>query len=196
MARSSKPPQRRSANLAPDKMKTVIARLQARVDELKAVDPNSITDGKAPEIQELEARIKSTLSQVFGEDTHEYWRLRPATHLDHTTYTLSIFGHGPGTSVQEIRDGVAKGIASAIALLQAEIDAMREIGTLCWHRSHHSQNELVLSCSWPSVGTGPSERFMTRPQRYAEWRCSHVSACTIASCNRFSAGVIVSRTWN
>src|SRR5690242_16242316 len=126
MARSSKPPQRRSANLAPDKMKTVIARLQARVDELKAVDPNSITDGKAPEIQELEARIKSTLSQVFGEDTHEYWRLRPATHLDHTTYTLSIFGHGPGTSVQEIRDGVAKGIASAIALLQAEIDAMRE----------------------------------------------------------------------
>ena len=69
MARSSKPPQRRSANLAPDKMKTVIARLQARVDELKAVDPNSITDGKAPEIQELEARIKSTLSQVFGGGT-------------------------------------------------------------------------------------------------------------------------------
>jgi uncharacterized protein (TIGR02391 family) len=35
-------------------------------------------------------------------------------------------GGGRGTSVQEIKAGVARGVASAIALLQGEIDSMRE----------------------------------------------------------------------
>jgi hypothetical protein len=123
MARTttSRQPTRRSANLDPGQMKTAIARLQARVDELKAFDPKSISDGRAPEIQAIEALIKSTLSQVFGEETYEYWRLREVYHLDHTNYTLNAnpFSDGPGTSIQEIRDGVARGIGSAIALLQA-----------------------------------------------------------------------------
>lgn len=124
MARSTKP-QRRSANLSPEQMKTAIARLQARVDDLKAFDAKSITDGDGPEVKGLEARIKLTLAQVYGEDTYEYWRLIDASNLDRTVYVLSLVG-GPGTSVQEIREGVARGIAGAIALLQGEIDSMRE----------------------------------------------------------------------
>ena len=71
------------------------------------------------------SRIKSTLSSVFGEDTHEYWRLRDAADLDKTLYVLSLSG-GPGTSVQDIRAGVGRGVGLAAALLQAEIELMQE----------------------------------------------------------------------
>jgi uncharacterized protein (TIGR02391 family) len=125
MARSTNKLSRRSADLAPGQMKTAMARLQARVEELKAFNPKAITDGDGPEVKGLEARIKSTLSQVFGEDTYEYKRLEDAWRLDQTLYVLNLAG-GPSTSVGQIQSGVGRGVASAIALLQAEIDSMRE----------------------------------------------------------------------
>src|SRR5947207_2122891 len=105
MARRPSTPQRHPANLAPEQMKSAITRLEARLRELQNFDPQSITSGDAPEIQGLEARIGSTLSQVFGEDTHEFARLTEAANLDRTTYVLSLVGNRPGTSVQEIREG-------------------------------------------------------------------------------------------
>jgi predicted nucleotide-binding protein len=126
MARKSSTPARRPADLSPDQMRTAIKRLEPRVAELRSFDPNSISDGDGPEVTALEARIKSTLAQVFGEDTHEFHRLHEAWKLDLTAYAMVLFPGHPGTSVQEIRNGVDRGRQRAIALLQAEIDSLRE----------------------------------------------------------------------
>ena len=125
MARRSATPQRRPADLTPAQMKAAVPRLESRVHELQEFDPKSITSGDAPQVQALEARIKSTLSQIYGEDTHEFARLKEAADLDLTSYILAIspFGDVPGTSVQEIQEGVERGRQRAIALLQAEIDS-------------------------------------------------------------------------
>ena len=106
-------------------MKAAITRLELRV-RLQELDPQSITSGDDPKVQGLEARIKSTLSQIYGEDTHEFARLSDAANLDLTTYILAPFEGVPGTSVHEIKEGVGRGRHRAIALLQAEIDSMRE----------------------------------------------------------------------
>jgi uncharacterized protein (TIGR02391 family) len=125
MARIAKPT-RRPADLTPEEMNRAMTRLQSRIDGLKTFDTSTITDGDGPEVKRHEALLKSTISQVFGEDTYEYDRLKNACNLDHTLYVLSPFGDGPGTSAQEIREGVKRGVEQAIVLLQAEIDSMRE----------------------------------------------------------------------
>jgi hypothetical protein len=108
-------------------MKVAIERIGARIDDLKSFDPQSITSSTGPEVQELQQRIRSTLSQVFGEDTYEFTHLREACHLDRTIYVMSVWGNEDGgTSVGEIREGVNEGRKRAIALLQAQVDSLRE----------------------------------------------------------------------
>ncbi len=80
----------------------------------------SIIRGDDPAIQGVEARVKSTLGNIFGEGTPEYRRLRLAADLDATTYVLTLDGHE--TPPQDIRRGVERGKERALALLRGEAD--------------------------------------------------------------------------
>jgi hypothetical protein len=64
-------------------------------------------------------------SPAYGQNSPEYARLKGAASLDATSYTLSFVG-GPGTSISEIRAGVDKGRHRAVAILQGEVDALKE----------------------------------------------------------------------
>jgi hypothetical protein len=70
-----KPAARRPATLSTDVKRMGIRLLQARVDELEKLDIASISSGEDPRVQELSARILSTLSQIYGEDSLQYARL-------------------------------------------------------------------------------------------------------------------------
>jgi predicted nucleotide-binding protein len=87
---------------------------------------STLQAGDDPPVENLAARITSTLASIFGQDSAEYRRLRGAASIDATSYTLSLYGDGGGTSVQEIRDGVDKGRNRSVSLLQGEVDALRE----------------------------------------------------------------------
>ena len=130
MARKGSVPTRRSSNLSLEQMRAAIPMLETRVKELREFDPKSISKGNDPPVQALSARIMSTLSRIYGEDTLEFARLREAAELDDTMYTGAFYigpGSGPiGPSVQEIREGVARGRNRAIALLDGEISSLRE----------------------------------------------------------------------
>lgn len=118
-------PTPRSANLTTDKMRAAIPRLEARVKELRELELGSIKSGADPAVQGIEARIKSTLSSIYGEDTREFERLRVAGDLDMTMYSL-VLGDGRPTPVEEIREGVGEGRQRAIATLQGEVDSLKE----------------------------------------------------------------------
>lgn len=110
-------------------MQAAIPRLEARIAELKNLDVSTLNGGSDPAVRGLSARIESTLSQIYGPNTHEYGRLSAAAHLDHTAYSM-IFSVGDesssGPSVGEIRAGVDEGRNAAIAILQAEVDSLKE----------------------------------------------------------------------
>jgi hypothetical protein len=111
-------------------MRATIPLLEARVSELRALDVQSLSKGSDPQVQGLAARITSTLSRIYGEDTLEFARLKEAADLDDTIYIGALYigpGSRPvGTSVQEIREGVDRGRNRAVALLEGEANSLRE----------------------------------------------------------------------
>jgi hypothetical protein len=114
--------------LSSDDRRAAVGRLEQRIKELKDLDVSKLQTGDDAPVQELEQRIKATLASVYGESSRQYARLRDAASLDSTTYALSFgFGDGGGgTSVGDIREGVDRGRNRAIAILQGEVDALKE----------------------------------------------------------------------
>jgi hypothetical protein len=66
------PPQPQPANLTIEQMKVGITRLNRRIADLEAFDPNSVQQRWAPEVKALQTSIEESLSAVFGHDTVEY----------------------------------------------------------------------------------------------------------------------------
>jgi predicted nucleotide-binding protein len=99
--------------------------LQARVDDLENLDIDLISGGDDPRLQELSARILSTLSQIYGVDSVEYARLSEAAKLYLSNRVLTLGGGGPGGI--DTRNGLARGRSRAISLLRGELGSLREV---------------------------------------------------------------------
>jgi predicted nucleotide-binding protein len=67
---------------SPQTIERGIARLQERIDALKAFDFEILkSDGTMPELAALSTAIAGTLERCFGKDTTAYRRYKPATAL-------------------------------------------------------------------------------------------------------------------
>lgn len=102
-----------------------VARLEARVKELRELNASEINDGDDPKVTDLERRIQATLANIYGQGSPDYGRLLVAANIDATSYQVSFDGES-GTSVYEIRQGVERGRLRAISALQAEVDVLKE----------------------------------------------------------------------
>jgi predicted nucleotide-binding protein len=107
-------------------MDAAIARLETRLQELRELAIDSISSATDQRVQAVQARINSTLAQIYGADSYEYARLLPAADLDLTPYTVDFIGGGSPTPVNEVREGLDRGRERSISLLQAEVDSLRE----------------------------------------------------------------------
>lgn len=72
MARKSAPPPSRVLNQ--NDLEEAIRKLDNRIADLKAFDVALIRERWDPRVEALEAKVDSTLAEVFGEGTPEYHR--------------------------------------------------------------------------------------------------------------------------
>ena len=105
------PPQ--SANLSVEQMKFALPRLENRIAELCAFNPDEITGRDDPKIKVLEDAIDDFLTRTFGEGTVEYKRYSPARNL--VTGGI-LFGHT--TPLNEVISGLQRGKDRAIGDLE------------------------------------------------------------------------------
>lgn len=127
MPRKPSTPKKESKVMTPAEQQAAFGRLETRIKELRELEASGLKAGDDQPVQELEQRIRSTLASIYGENSPEYARLRDAAHLDATSYTMSFgYGGGGGTSIAEIQEGVNRGRHRAIAVLQGEVDALKE----------------------------------------------------------------------
>ena len=108
------------ADLSADEMRMALPRLQRRLDELKALDPNSVNERSDPRINVLRKKIDDTLVEIFGNHTADYMRYR--------IHELDTAGHNylHPTPLPEVRHGLRRGIADAVATLTAIADLFSE----------------------------------------------------------------------
>ena len=111
----------RAATPTPHEIKASIERLRRRLDELRAFEPNSISDRSDPRIDALETAIDQSLAESFGEGTPAYDRYRVARTLDTAGFNMVH-----RTPPAEIIAGLYRGKARAVALLEQAIRSLEE----------------------------------------------------------------------
>ena len=119
MAKRSNPPTPTSAQLSPAAMHAAIPKLKRRIEDLRALSPESVQERSDPRFQSAVDKIDDTLVEIFGSDTVEYRR-----YSIHSLDTASI--QMGGTPMHEVRQGHKRGIERAISTLQTIIDLFQE----------------------------------------------------------------------
>lgn len=120
MPRRSTPPARTPAALTPQQARDAVPKLERRIRELKAFEVASVQDRFDPRLDALEKKIDETLVEVFGHDSLEYDRYRGRS-ID----TAPIY-MGGGPSIEEVREGIERGLETNISSLQTAVEMLTE----------------------------------------------------------------------
>jgi len=145
MVTRSTPPEPQRAALTGDQMKRGIVRIQKRIDDMEAFNPNSVQKRSSPEVRALEAAIDETLTAVFGHNTLEYNRYRRAAKLDHGTHIV-----GRKHSLPEVQMYLTDGKKAAILSLQQAIRGLEE--------EIEEQDHIAGPINSPNVAPGPTRK--------------------------------------
>ncbi|MCF6271571.1 MAG: TIGR02391 family protein [Rhodobacteraceae bacterium] len=114
--------QKVSANLTSQEMEGAIPKIERRIDELKKFDVASVDERSDPRIGTLSSKLETLLATVFGANTIEYDRYNwSVTHLDRASINMMH-----ATAIQEVREGLIRGIEGARSQLEAIVEGFRE----------------------------------------------------------------------
>jgi hypothetical protein len=113
----SEPPEK---EWTPDTIRTGARKLQRRVDDLEAFEPEKVTNRKDPKIDTLEAAIAETLADVFGSNTGSFRRYQSARDVDTAGINMN------GTPHHEVIEGLVHGRHRSIELLRGAIRSLKE----------------------------------------------------------------------
>jgi uncharacterized protein (TIGR02391 family) len=106
--------------LTPEHIENAIARFRRRLADLEKFDPDVIRDRSDPSITTLEVAIEEALAEAFGRGTPAYKNYSDAITLDRAG--LNIYG----IPLPEIIEGLRRGKARSIALLNQAIASLHE----------------------------------------------------------------------
>ncbi|WP_164083510.1 TIR domain-containing protein [Stenotrophomonas maltophilia] len=120
MARA-KIPDRRTANLTAEQMRSGLKKIERRIADLEAFDVNLVERRWDPAIEALEKRVNSTLQDVLGHDTVEYQEYSIGT-LD----TLPLIMGGGPDPLSKVHAGYREGIKRELFKLGALRDIFQE----------------------------------------------------------------------
>lgn len=114
-----------------------VQRLQKRIDELQAFDPQSVTDAEDPELLALETAIRQTLSDVFGHGSDDWCLYQMAFDLDPGAQARgwerlgSLNGDGAyrlgaASYKKDVLESVTSGKKRALGLLRQAVSGLNE----------------------------------------------------------------------
>jgi hypothetical protein len=125
MARRTPPSRPERPILTVDQKRRCIERLNKRIEEPEAFDPQTVQKRFPPEVVALENAIDETLSAAFGHGTTEYNRYSGAARLDHGPVVMQLGpmfrGGGPRNDAHEAHQYLAEGKKLSIILLRQAI---------------------------------------------------------------------------
>jgi uncharacterized protein (TIGR02391 family) len=113
------PPERRPAQLSLGEIRTAIPKLERRLAEVEALQPESAQSLSDPTFRAVGDKIDSTLVEVYGHDTLDYKRFSIGSLYKGGFYM-------GGTPLGQVRDGYRTGKEQAAGKLKTAIEILRE----------------------------------------------------------------------
>lgn len=103
------------ASLSFQQMESAIPKIERRLEDIKNFDIDSINERSDPRIDALSKSLDALLVSVFGANTVEYERYHwQVTQIDTASINLMY-----RTPIEEIREGLRKGLGTAMAHLES-----------------------------------------------------------------------------
>ena len=116
MPRNTGQNQPRQAQLSFAEMQEAIPKIDRRIRDLEDFDVNGVNERSDPRIKTLEQRLDTLLASIFSVDTVEYQRYwRDITKIN----TAPTPGLRNPPSIQNVREGLQRGVATAKATLES-----------------------------------------------------------------------------
>jgi predicted nucleotide-binding protein len=112
-----------------DQMRRGIDRINKRIADLEAFDPQSVQKRWPPEVEALQNSIEEALTVAFGHNSIEYKRYEGAARLDNGPVTMRVNLYGHDTSHQdahEARQFLAEGKQASLVLLRQAVRGLEE----------------------------------------------------------------------
>lgn len=119
MVKRTVPPERRSAQLSIGEIRAALPKLERRLADVEALQPQSVRSLADPTFKAAADKIDTTLVEVFGHDTLDYKRFSIG-NLYKGAFYLN------GTPLGEVRDGYRRGKEQAAGKLKTAIELLRE----------------------------------------------------------------------
>jgi hypothetical protein len=92
-----------------------IPKIDRRIKDLDEFEANTVNERGDPGIKALASTLDTLLTSIFGADTVEYQRYRSGvTRLDTAGMNMRY-----GTPIEEVREGLRRGLATSRAQLEA-----------------------------------------------------------------------------
>ena len=106
-------------------MRQGIARLEKRLEELYAFEPETVQMWFDPRVEVLNISIRETLATVFGHGTLAYTRYDRAGQINLGIPAVETFGSDPG-SLSKAHSNLRIGTLRSMALLRQAVDFLKE----------------------------------------------------------------------
>ena len=118
-SRTSQPPSKQPAQLSVGDMQSALPKLQRRIDEIAAIDPNRASGTRTPEFEAINDAVNATLIDIFGQASIEYDR-----YSSRRLYAGSFYVDG--TSPHEIIKGYEEGKKRVLVKLDLAVKFINE----------------------------------------------------------------------
>lgn len=122
MARRTNPPAPQPANLTVAEIEAAIPKIQRRISDLEAFDPDTIQSRDDPELATLQQRLETMVQDVFGHGTVEHDRYAfEVSQLDRAGFSMG----GP-TPIHEVIESVKSSVQYSVATLNGIVRDFEE----------------------------------------------------------------------
>jgi uncharacterized protein (TIGR02391 family) len=130
------------ANLSAEQIRAALPKLERRIKDLEAFDPNSITQRSDPRIDALENKLTDTVAEVFGPDTLEYNRFRPRS-LDNAGYN-SFYDTPLSDVIQSVQESKEREIVNLRTIIELFEEKLEDGGESPTAKARRALSDLDL----------------------------------------------------
>lgn len=127
MARNLQPALPSKAELSADQMRSAIKKIDRRIADLEAFDPNEVRDRNEVIIETLEQKLDTLITEIFSPGTIEYDRYHySVTRLDRAG--INMYGTPLGEVIRGLHEGKASSLATLNNIKEIFEEALEDAG--------------------------------------------------------------------